>query len=44
LTYLKHQNSIEQQALQGGDVSKQMRMLDAKDDVKNELFKWFCSG
>jgi hypothetical protein len=45
LTYLKYQNPIEQQALQGSDVSKQMRMLDTKHGgTENELFKWFCNA
>jgi hypothetical protein len=42
LTYLKYQNPIDQQALQGGDVSKQMRMLDTKHGgTENKLFKWW---
>jgi hypothetical protein len=38
----KNQDSIEQQALQGCAVSKQMRTCDVIN-MEIELFKWFCS-
>jgi hypothetical protein len=42
-TYLKNQDSIENQALQGAEVSKRMRIRGAKhSDLEDELFKWFC--
>jgi hypothetical protein len=45
LTYLKYQNLIEQQVLQGVNISEQMRMLDTKHGgTENELFKWFCNA
>jgi hypothetical protein len=42
--YLKNQDWIEQ-ALQGGDVSQQISICDAKHgDMENELFKLFCNA
>jgi hypothetical protein len=43
LTYLKNQDSIENQALQGAEVSKCMRICGAKHgDLEDKQFKWFC--
>jgi hypothetical protein len=43
--YLKNQDSVEQQALQGTDVSKQIRICDAKcDDMENRQLEWFCNA
>jgi hypothetical protein len=46
LTYLKNRDSIENQALQGAEVSKRMRICGAKHcDLEDKLFEWFlpCS-
>jgi hypothetical protein len=41
--YLKNRDCIENQALQGAEVSKRMRIHGAKhSDLEDELFKWFC--
>jgi hypothetical protein len=43
LTYLKTNESIEQQALQGGDILKQMRIhASNRGDMENELIQWLC--
>jgi transposase-like protein len=43
LTYLKNQDSIENQALQGEEVSKRMRIREAKhSDLEDELLEWYC--
>jgi hypothetical protein len=43
LTNLKNRDYIENQALQGAEVSKQMRIHGAKhSDLEDELFEWFC--
>jgi transposase-like protein len=42
-TYLKNQDSIKNQALQGAEVSKQMRIRGAKhSNLEEKLFEWFC--
>jgi hypothetical protein len=42
-TYLKNRDSIGNQALQGAEVSKRMRICGAKhSDLEDELFEWFC--
>jgi hypothetical protein len=42
-TYLKNRDSIENQALEGAEVSKWMRIRGAKyGDLEDELFEWFC--
>jgi hypothetical protein len=42
-TYLKNRDSVEQQASQGRDTSKRMRIRGAKHgNVEDELFEWFC--
>jgi hypothetical protein len=44
-TYLKNRDSIENQALQGAEVSKRMRICGAKhSDLEDELFEWFCDA
>jgi hypothetical protein len=41
--YLKKWDSLEQQALQGDDILKHMRICGARHGVmENELFEWFC--
>lgn len=43
--HLKNQDSVEQQALQGSDVSKQKRICDTEcDDMENKLLAWFCNS
>jgi hypothetical protein len=40
---LKNWDSIENQALQGAEVSKRMKIHGAKyGDLEDKLFKWFC--
>jgi hypothetical protein len=42
-TYLKNWDCIENQTLQGAEVSKRMRICGAKhSDLEDELFEWFC--
>jgi predicted transcriptional regulator len=41
-TYLKTNESTEQQALQGGDILKQMIHGSNCGDVENELIHWLC--
>jgi hypothetical protein len=42
-TYLKDLDSVEQQASQEHDISKRMRIRDAKHgNMEEELFEWFC--
>jgi hypothetical protein len=44
-TYLKNRDSIENQVLQGAEVSKRKRIRGAKHtDLVDELFEWFCHG
>jgi len=42
--YLKKWDSVEEQALQRGEISKCMRIHEAKHgSMENELFEWFLS-
>jgi hypothetical protein len=43
LTYSENRDSVENQALQGAEVSKWMRIRGAKNsNLEDELFEWFC--
>jgi hypothetical protein len=43
LTYSKNLDSIENQALQGAEVSERMRIRGAEhSNLEDELFEWFC--
>jgi hypothetical protein len=42
-TYLINRDSIENQALQGAEASKQARICGAKHSrLEDKLFEWFC--
>jgi len=42
-TYFKTNESTEQQALQGGDILKQMRIYGSnRGNMQNELIHWLC--
>lgn len=42
-TYLTKLDTVEQQALQEGNISKRTRICAAEHgDMENELFEWLC--